>query len=114
MEEVTGRWTKCTMMNFIICTLHIRAITFGGICRLWHVAGMAVMRKEFKILLRNREENSPYVRCRHNIRWEDNIKMCLEEMKCEVWRRGSECSSVLGSFDCLIHETSIAVVQLVI
>jgi hypothetical protein len=39
---------------------------------------MEGMKKEFKILLRKREYNSPYARRRHRLRLEDNIKMGLK------------------------------------
>jgi len=46
-----------------------------------HIAYMGVRRGVYRVLVGKPERKRPFGRARH--RWEDNIKMDLQEMRCE-------------------------------
>ena len=52
-----------------------------------HVARMRERRGVYRALVGKPEGNRPFGRPRH--RWEDNIKMDLQEVGCGVWTRSS-------------------------
>ena len=69
------------MRSLIICNLYtvlvtkLRRIRWAG-----HVASMGERRGIYRVVMVKTEEKKPFGRPRH--RWEDNIKMDLQEVRC--------------------------------
>ena len=77
-DEVTGKWRKLLdeELNDLYCSLNIvRVIILPIMRRSGHVARMEKRRISYTILVGKPEQKRP----RH--RWEDNIKMDLQEME---------------------------------
>jgi len=78
-DEVTREWIK---LHNIFQVIKLRRMRWTG-----HVAHMGGRRGVYRVLVGKPEEKRPLGRPRH--RWEDNIKMDLHEMGCEVWTGSS-------------------------
>ena len=52
-----------------------------------HVASMGARRGVYRVLVGRPEQKRPFGRPRH--RWEDNIKMDIQEVGCGVWTGSS-------------------------
>jgi len=86
--EVTGDWRKLhnEELNDLYCSPNIvRVIKSRRMRWVGHVARMGERRGVYRVLVGKRENKSPLGRPRH--RWEDNIKMDLQEVGCGdmVW-----------------------------
>jgi len=85
-KEVTGRWSKLhnEELNEPYCSQNIvpmiksRRMRWAG-----HVARMGESRGLYRVLVGKPEEKSTLGRRRR--RWEDKIKMDLQEVECGVW-----------------------------
>jgi hypothetical protein len=73
-DEVTGEWKKNYMRSLMICTHHRILFWWAG-----HVAGMGE-RNVYSVLVGKPEGKRPLRRTRR--RWEDNMKMDLQEGGC--------------------------------
>jgi hypothetical protein len=84
MKELRGEWRKIhnEELNDLYSLPNIVRVTKSRRMR-WagHVARMGERRGVYKILLGKPEGKRPLGRLRH--RWEGNIKMDLEEVRCE-------------------------------
>jgi hypothetical protein len=89
-DEVTGERRKlhnvelkdlCSSQN-IVRVMKSRRMTWVG-----HVARMGEKRSVYRVLVGKLEGKKPLGRPRH--RWEDNIKMELQEVRCGVWTGSS-------------------------
>ena len=82
-DEVTGEWRKqheeelndLYSSTSIVRVIKLRIVRWAG-----HVARMGERRGMYRILVGKPEGKSPRGRPRH--RWEDNIKMDLQEVGC--------------------------------
>jgi len=82
-EEVTREWRKLhnEELNDLYCPLKIvRVIKSRRIRWAGNVARMGVRRSVYRVLVGKHEGKRPLGRPRH--RWEDNIKMDLQEVGC--------------------------------
>ena len=85
-EEVTGEWRKVHNEELndlysspnIVWVIKSRRVRWAG-----HVAHMGERRGVHRVLVGKPEGKRPLRRPRH--RWEDNIKMDLQEVGCGVW-----------------------------
>ena len=82
-DELTGEWRK--LHNKELNDLHsspniVRVIKSRRLRWAWHVARMGEKRSVYSVLMGKPEGRSPLGRPRH--RWEDNIKMDLQEVGC--------------------------------
>ena len=83
-DKVTGEWRKLHKEELndlyssanIVRVIKSRRMRWAG-----HVACMAERRGLYRVLVRKPEGKRPHERPRH--RWEDNIKMDLQEVGCE-------------------------------
>ena len=84
-DEITGEWRKLHNAELhalysssnIIMNLKSRRLRWAG-----HVACMAESKCAYRVLVGRPEGKIPLGRQRH--RWEDNIKMDLEEVGCDA------------------------------
>jgi hypothetical protein len=84
-DEITGDWRKLlnVELNDLYCSpkmfrmMKLRKMRWVG-----HVARMGERRGLYSVLVGNPEGMRPLGRPRH--RWEDNFKMDLQELGCEV------------------------------
>ena len=82
-DEVTGEWRKLHNEELndlysspnIVWVIKSRRIRWAG-----HIARMGEKRGVYTVLVGKREGKKPLGRARH--RWEDNIKMDLQEVGC--------------------------------
>ena len=76
-DEVTGGWRKLhnEELNYIIRVIESRRMRLAV-----HVARMGEKRGVYRVLVRKHEGKRPLGRCRR--KWEDNIKMDLQEVRC--------------------------------
>ena len=82
-DEVTGEWRKLhnEELNDLYCSPNIvRVIKSRRMRWVGHVACMGERRGVYRVLVGKSEGNRPLVRPRR--RWEDNIKMDLQEVGC--------------------------------
>ena len=82
-EEITGEWRKLhnKELNDLYCSPNIvRVIKSGRMRCAGHVARMGESRGVYRLLVGKLEGKKPLGRPRH--RWEDNIKMDLQEVGC--------------------------------
>ena len=82
-DEVTGEWRKLhnEELNDLYCSPNnIRVIKSGIMRYAWHVARMGESRGLNRLLVGKSEGKRPLGRPRR--RWEDNIKMDLQEVGC--------------------------------
>jgi len=82
-DEVTGEWRKLhnEELNDLYCLPNIvRMIKSRRIRRTGHVVRMGEMRGVYRVLVGKRERKRPLGRPRR--RWEDNIKLDLQEVGC--------------------------------
>ena len=82
-DEVTGEWRKlCNEeLNILYSSPNIvREIKSRGMRWAWHVARMGVGRGVYRVLVGKPEGKRPLGRPR--LRWEDNIKVDLQEVGC--------------------------------
>jgi hypothetical protein len=82
-DEVTGEWRK--LHNEELSDLYslpniLRVVKSRRMRWVGHVARMGKMRDIYRVLVGMPEGKRPFGRPRH--RWEDNIKMDLQEMGC--------------------------------
>jgi hypothetical protein len=85
-DEVTGEWRRLYNKELndlysspnIVQVIKLRRMRWAG-----HVAHMGENRGAYRILIRRHEGRRPLGRLRH--RWEDNIKMDLQEMGWGAW-----------------------------
>jgi hypothetical protein len=68
------------MRSLIICSPHPILCEFRRMNWAGHVARMGELRGVYRVLVGKPEGKSPLVRPRR--RWEENIKMDLQELKC--------------------------------
>ena len=83
-DEVTGEWRKLhnDELNDLYCSPNIvRVIKSRKMRWVGHVAHMQEGRGVYRVLVGKPEGKRPFGRTR--CRWEDNIKMDLQEMGCE-------------------------------
>ena len=86
MDEVTGEWRKLhnEELNDLYCSPNIvRVIKLGRIRWAGHVAGIGESRGVYSALVGKHEGKRPLGRPKR--RWEDNIKMDLQEVGCGEW-----------------------------
>jgi hypothetical protein len=85
-DEVTGEWRKRhnEELNDLFSSQNIVRVIKSGIIK-WavHVARMGERRGVYRILVKKPEGKGPLGRSRQ--RWEDNIKMDLQEVGCGAW-----------------------------
>jgi hypothetical protein len=82
-DEVTGEWRKLHKeeLNDLYCSPNIvRLIQSRRLRWAGHVARMGERRGVYRVWVGKPEGKRPLGRPRH--RWEDNIKMDLQEMEC--------------------------------
>jgi len=82
-DEVTGEWRK--LYNEVLHDLYsspniFRVIKSRRMKWAGHVARMGERRVAYRVLVRKSEGKRPLGRPRH--RWEDNIKMDFQEVRC--------------------------------
>jgi hypothetical protein len=82
-DELTGEWRK--LHNKELCDLYcspniVQVIKLRRVRWAGHIAGMGERRSIHRVLVGKPEGKSPTERPRH--RWEDNIKMDLQEVGC--------------------------------
>ena len=85
IEEVTREWRKLhnEELNDLYCSPNIvRMIKSGRMRWAGHVACMGKWRGVYRVLVGKREGKRPLGRPRR--RWEDNIKMDLQEVRCGI------------------------------
>ena len=85
-DEVTGEWRKLhnEELNDLYCSPNIlRVIKSRGMKLVGHVARMGERRGAYKGLMWRLEGKRTLGRPKR--RWEDNIKMDIQEDGCEVW-----------------------------
>jgi len=89
-DEVTGEWRKLhnEELNVLYCSPNIvRVIKSRRMRWAGHVARMGERRGVYRVLVWKPEVKRPLGRTRR--RWEDNIKMDLQEVGCGVWTGSS-------------------------
>jgi len=89
-DEVPGEWRKIhnEKLNDLYSSPNsVRAIKSRRIRWAGHIARMGERRGVYRILVWKPEGKRPLGRPRH--RWEDDIKMDLQEMGCGVWTGSS-------------------------
>jgi len=89
-NEVTGEWRKPhnELLNDLYCSSNIvRVIKSRKIRWAGHVARMEEKRGVYRVLVGKTEGKRALGRPRR--RWEDNIKMDLQEVGCGVWTGSS-------------------------
>ena len=89
-DVVTGEWRKLYNgeLNDLYCSTNImRVIKSRGMRWAGHVARMGEGRGVYRILVRKPEGQSPLGRPRR--RWDDNIKMDLQEWDVGLWTESS-------------------------
>jgi len=89
-DELTGKWSKLhnEELNDLYCSPNIvRTIKCGRMRWAGHVARMGERRGVYGVLVGKPEGKRPLGRPRR--RWEDNIKMDLQEVRCGVWTGSS-------------------------
>ena len=82
-DEVTGEWRKLhnEELNDLYCSPSIvRVIKSRRKCLAGHVARMGARRGVYRVLVGKPEAKRPLGR--HRCRWENNIKMDLQEVGC--------------------------------
>ena len=82
-DEVTGEWRKLhnEQLNDLYCSPSIvRVIKYRRIRLAGHVARLGGKRGVYRVLVGKPEGKRPLERPRH--RWEDNIKMDLQDVEC--------------------------------
>jgi len=82
-DEVTGEWRKLhnEELNDVYCSPNIvRVVKSRRVRWAGHVARMGTRRSVYRVLVGKPEGKRPLERPRH--RWEDNIKMDLQEVGC--------------------------------
>jgi hypothetical protein len=85
-DKVTGEWRKChnEELRTMYCSPNIvRVITWRRMRWAGHVARIGEWRGVYRVLVGKPEGKIPLGRPRR--RWEDNIKMDLQEVGCRVW-----------------------------
>jgi hypothetical protein len=85
-EEVTGEWRKLhnENLNDLYCSYSIvRVIKSRRMTWAEHAARMEKSRGVYRVLVGKPKEKRPLARPRR--RWEDYIKMDLQEVGCGVW-----------------------------
>ena len=101
-DEVTGEWRKLHSeeLNDLYCSLNIFRVIKSKTFR-WagHVACMGEKRGVYRVLVGKPKRNRPLGRSRR--RWEDNIKMDLQEVGCGGidWIQLAQ-GHVIGTFEC--------------
>jgi hypothetical protein len=85
-DEVTGEWSK--LHNEELHDLYsspsiVRVIKLRRMRSAGHVARMGEERGVYRVLVGKSEGKRPLGRLRN--RWEDNIRMDLQEVGCGVW-----------------------------
>jgi len=89
-DEVTGEWRKLNTeeLNDLYFSPNIvRVIKKGRMRWAGYVARMGEGRCVYRVLVRKPEGKRPLGRTRR--RWEDNIKMDLQEVGCGLWTGSS-------------------------
>jgi len=89
-DEMTGEWGKLhnEELNDLYCSpinvwvIKSRRMTWTG-----HVVRMGEGRGVYRVLVGKPEGRRPLGRPRH--RWEDNIKLDLQEVRCGAWTESS-------------------------
>ena len=114
-DEVTTEWRKLHKeeLNVVYSSANtVRVIKSRRMGLAGHVVRMGVRRGVYGVLIRKPEGKRPLGRCRH--RWDDTIKMDLQEVGCGVWTGSSwprigtgggtcECGNELsGSIKCVV------------
>jgi hypothetical protein len=82
-DEVTGEWRKLhnEQLNDLYCSpIIVRVIRLRRMRWAGHVAHMGEGRGAYSVFVGKHEGKRPLLRPRH--RWEDNIKMDLQEVRC--------------------------------
>jgi hypothetical protein len=81
-DEVIGEWRKLhnEELNDLYCSPNIVRVIKSRMGWAWHVACMGERRGVYRVLVGKPEGKRPLGRPWH--RWEDNIKMDLQEMGC--------------------------------
>jgi len=81
-DEVTGEWRKLHSedLNDLHSSHSVRVIKLRRMRWVGHVAHMGEMRGIYRVLVGKPEGTRPLGKPRH--RWEDNIKMDLQEERC--------------------------------
>jgi hypothetical protein len=85
-DEVTREWRKLhnAELNYLYSSPKIVQVIKSRRMRwLGHVVRMGERRDVYRLLVGKSEGKRPFGRSRH--RWEDNIKMDLQEVVCGVW-----------------------------
>jgi hypothetical protein len=89
-DDVTGEWRKLhnEELNDLYCSPNIlRVIKSRRMRWVGHVARIGEKRGVYGVLVENPEGKRPFGRPRH--RWEDNIKMDLQEVRFWLWTGSS-------------------------
>ena len=87
-DEVTGEWRKLhdEELNNLYCSPNIfRVIKSRRMRWVWHVARMGESRSVYRVLVGKRGGKRPLGRPRR--RWEDNIKINTQEVRCGIMDR---------------------------
>jgi hypothetical protein len=85
-DEVTGKWRKLhneELNDLFPSPSYARVVKSRRMRWAWHVMHMGERRGIYGVLMGKPEGNRPLRRPRS--RWEDNIKMDLQEVGCGVW-----------------------------
>ena len=88
-DEVTEEWRELHIEEFnnIYSPNILRVIKCRRMKLEWHVASMGERRGVYRVLVGNPEGKRPLGRPRR--RWEDIIKMDLQEVRCGAWTGSS-------------------------
>jgi len=89
-DEITGEWTKLhnEKLNDLYCSPNIvRVIKSRRMIRAGHVGRVEERRGICRVRVGKPEAKRPLGR--PSRRWEDNIKMDLQEVGCEAWTGSS-------------------------
>jgi hypothetical protein len=81
-DEVKGEWRQLHNEELMICTAHPMLFVIRSRRMRWeeHVACMGMRKVVYRVLVGKPEGKRPLGGARH--RWEDNIKMDLQEVGC--------------------------------